>query len=656
MTAKTAFIILLRIMLVLSSLQFIRDAFFKWDGYSYYMRFMEFLPDLSLTYIFLGIFIAIFAIVLWLGIYLFNKLLPSSLKIGLEHILTWLILSVLLLVFKKVFFKGVSLTELFGLNYFLILIIGGILTAGIVWILHEHNEKILNGLNSRITPLVWTFVLLLIVAVPFSFTGGRSHDEIETTEITQDTEKGAVKEPGTKRPNIVLVVMDSLTVRDMGLYGYGRQTTPFITEWAKKSIVYTRAYSSSNWTTPAMMSMLTGQRPWTHKVWYRAYFNPVHNYKNNLPGILKDYGYNVYGFVQNHYAHPDVLGIGKHFMTKAESHTLSFPSESLQSNVKRWFVDRPIFAEWVLNVHPVINALINQTRQAVNVTVVPPDAVYNQFLNFMKDSQEKGVDRDKPFFALLHVFPPHTWYLPPEPFIGIFGDDSKYRTDIEQEKITNREYPPEMQAEVDILRKRYDEFILYSDKQFELFISRLDEVIDMSNTIIILTSDHGESFSHGYQEHDGPYLFEQFVHVPLIMHLSGKTDSVEVDALIEQIDIAPTILEFAGISVPEWMEGRSFLPFIEGNSLNQQPIYSMQLIKNRSFGHLLEKGTIAVWDESYKLIYSLEDKKTLLFDLQADPFETKDISQEKHETAQKLLTFISDNLSSANARIAQHKN
>ena len=82
----------------------------------------------------------------------------------------------------------------------------------------------------------------------------------------------------------------------------------------------------------------------------------------------------------------------------------------------------------------------------------------------------------------------------------------------------------------------------------------------------------------------------------------------------------------------------------------------MQLIKNRSFGHLLEKGTIAVWDESYKLIYSLEDKKTLLFDLQADPFETKDISQEKHETAQKLLTFISDNLSSANARIAQHKN
>jgi arylsulfatase A-like enzyme len=213
-----------------------------------------------------------------------------------------------------------------------------------------------------------------------------------------------------------------------------------------------------------------------------------------------------------------------------------------------------------------------------------------------------------------------------------------------------------MQAEVDILRKRYDEFILYSDKQFELFISRLDEVIDMSNTIIILTSDHGESFSHGYQEHDGPYLFEQFVHVPLIMHLSGKTDSVEVDALIEQIDIAPTILEFAGISVPEWMEGRSFLPFIEGNSLNQQPIYSMQLIKNRSFGHLLEKGTIAVWDESYKLIYSLEDKKTLLFDLQADPFETKDISQEKHETAQKLLTFISDNLSSANARIAQHKN
>jgi arylsulfatase A-like enzyme len=177
----------------------------------------------------------------------------------------------------------------------------------------------------------------------------------------------------------------------------------------------------------------------------------------------------------------------------------------------------------------------------------------------------------------------------------------------------------------------------------------------MSNTIIILTSDHGESFSHGYQEHDGPYLFEQFVHVPLIIHLPGKRDSVEVDALIDQIDIAPTILELAGIPDPEWMEGRSMVPLFERKHFEPRPVYSMQLIRNRAFGNPLEKGTIAVWEENYKLIHYLENKKSLLFDLRDDPYETNDISREKAETVQKLMTLINDNLSSANARIEQHK-
>lgn len=657
MTSKTAFIVLLRMIFVLSSLQFMRDAFYKWDGYSYYMRFMEFLPDLSLTYVFLVIFSAIFAGLLWLGIYIFKKIIPRSLNIGLAHILTWLILCVLLLVSKKVFFKSIPLTKLFGLNYFVIIIVGGILSAGIVWLLRGYNEKMLNGLNTRITPLVWIFVLCLVISVPSSLIkGGFIGKSIDTHYANKDVEKRSAKESNEKRPNIILVVMDALTACDMDVYGYHRQTTPFITEWAKNAIVYTRAYSSSNWTTPAMMSMLTGQRPWTHGVWYRAYFNPVHNYENNLPKVLKNHGYNVYGFVQNHYAHPEVLGLGDYFSIKEKSYTFSLPAESLQSKVQRYFVHRPIFAEWVLNVQPVINALINHARIPMRTTLVPPELVYDRFLNFFSQKSKESKNNTKPFFALLHVLPPHTAYLPPEPYLGLYGDPGRFGTDTEQERIIRKEYPPEMQPEIDILRKRYDEYILYSDKQFELFMSRLAQTVDMSNTVIIFTSDHGESFSHGYQEHDGPYLYEQLVHVPLIIRTPGTKSGTRINVPVEQISIAPTILELAGISVPEWMEERPLTTLVEGESLWKHSVFSMQLIRNRSFSHPITKGTVAVWGEDYKLIYDLENKKTLLFNLAIDPYETKDVSEERAETAQELLTLINGKLSSANARIAHHNN
>lgn len=113
---------------------------------------------------------------------------------------------------------------------------------------------------------------------------------------------------------------------------------------------------------------------------------------------------------------------------------------------------------------------------------------------------------------------------------------------------------------MDILRKRYDEFILYSDRQFEMFLSRLAQTFDLSNTLIILTSDHGESFSHGFLGHDGPHLYEPLVRIPLIIKMPGNANGKSIDMRVEQIDIAPTILDLIGIQVPEWMEGRSLLP------------------------------------------------------------------------------------------------
>jgi arylsulfatase A-like enzyme len=568
----------------------------------------------------------------------------------------WVILVVLALIIKKTFFSHISLGSLIGLNQIMRLMIGGIFVAFLVWLGRKYIVKIPQILNERITPVVWVFIFLLILAVPLSlfvYKRGTTEDKYSPEDTIH-----AASSLGEKRPNILLITMDALTARDMQVYGYHRPTTPFITEWAKDAILFRRAYSSSNWTTPSAVSLMTGQRPWTHRVSHLTYLYPFRNYKNNLPNILKDYGYINYAFVQNYNAHPDTLGVGSAFLKKDKYYT--FWSISILPGWERFITranilvgrltNSPITAKWIFT-HPIFKLQkFFLSDKDIDKTFVPAENVYNRFLEYISKNPKQ------PFFAWLHVEPPHLPFLPPKPYMGMFGDPEKFNTYNKQEwsGLLGSQYKPERQKEVDILKKRLDEFILYSDQAFKLFLSRLAETIDMSNTIIIFSSDHGTSLERGLVGHGGYQMYESQVHIPLIIKIPGKIKGKIIDMLVEHVDIAPTILDLVGIPIPEWMEGRSLVPLIEGRSLKPLPIFSMQLEHGPLVGdHPITKGTIAVWDGDYKLIYYLgwKDKKTQLFNLKADPDESQDIFKEKPEIAQRLMRLIKDNLSRANKRI-----
>jgi arylsulfatase A-like enzyme len=459
--------------------------------------------------------------------------------------------------------------------------------------------------------------------------------------------------PDEKRPNIILVIWDAATARDMQVYGYERPNTPFLSEWAKDAIVFTRAYASSNWTTPTIMSLMTSQRVWTHRVWYSSLFTSVSKYENNLPRVLQEHGYEVYGFIQNHGAHPEHLGIGEAFLVKDKADTFFIASEWWFDRLMRKMkIKRPVVNDWIFYTNFIAEG-IRQFKPDSYITNAPADKVYNRFLDYISQ-KNLGNTPQRPFFAWLHLYPPHNFYLPPKPYIGMFGDAEKFNSEKKQHRLFRGGYYKfEEQADVDILKKRYDEFILYCDQQFKTFLSRLAKVINMSNTIIILSSDHGESFSRGYLGHGGVHLFEEVVHIPLIIKMPGDKKGKVVDMPVEQIDIAPTILDIAGIPIPQWMEGQSLLPLLEGKALKSRPVFSMQFINNSMLDQPLIKGTIAVWDGDYKLIHYLEEKKSLLFNLRADPYEMRNIFNEEPEIAQRLMKLIEDNLAKANARIIQ---
>lgn len=659
MTAKKSFQIIFRITLILFSLQFLKDAFFKWDGYSFYMRFIDFLPDLALAYILWTVMGVIAAVVLWLIVYVIYIIIPKSIiYVHLEHVILFLFLVIVPQYIKRTYFSDFSFSGFLGINRLAIIAIGVLISAVIIWFGYKYTDKIVSEINSRITPLIWIFGLLLFVAIPFSFIGGESSQPERKADNTSHDVSQLKAGSSGKRPNFIFIIMDTLATRDMQLYGYERPTTPFLSEWAKTATVFNRAYAAANWTTPATMSIMTGQRVWTHGVWHLIYYHPVGNYENNFPEVLRDSGYDVYSFVQNPFAHPDTLGIKDPFLLRDKAHTFWLPPKWWLDILKGFFVNKPVVKEWIFERNPFAKK-INSFRPESHVTDVPPDIVYNKFLKFISERQREKDKSQTPFFAWLHVFPPHDFYLPSEPYMGMFGDGEKYNSDKKQSEIEmlGSAYTPQWQPDVDILRKRYDEFVLYSDQQFKIFLSGIAEKLDLSNTVIILLSDHGESFSHGWLAHKGTHLYESIVHIPLIIKLPGQTTGRAIDMRVEHTDVAPTILELAGIPIPPWMEGRSLSPLLNGEYIQPQPVFSMQFSNNPVIGSRhIEKGTVAVWDGDYKLIHYLDNNKSLLFNLKKDPDETRDILQNKPEIAQHLLKLINNNLLIANQRNTQLSN
>ena len=289
------------------------------------------------------------------------------------------------------------------------------------------------------------------------------------------------------------------------------------------------------------------------------------------------------------------------------------------------------------------------------MTPQPVEKVFNRLFLYLDN------DPPEPYFVWIHLNPPHDPYLPGEPYIGMFNSSPDMRTQNQQYAITRNEdlpedIPDEMKPKIDILRDRYNEFIKYCDDNFKNFIDQLQNKINLDNTLIMLSADHGESFEHDYITHGGHHLYEQVTHIPLIIKEPGQTSGNIIDEPVEQIDIAATILDLVNMSAPSSMEGRSLVPIIRGEKYLPRPVFSMSLYRNTLSKNEINKGTIAVREGDYKLIHYIVDNKSLLFNLKQDPDELDNLFDKEPEISHRLMTTIQEELRLANARIRREFN
>jgi arylsulfatase A-like enzyme len=647
-----------RLIFVIFSLYLLGDAFFRWDGFAYYAPFSEFMLSVALASILWSCVAVFTAFFVWGMLSLYDRLAVSA---GLRylgvHVLfllgTFLLLGVLVWKGKKVFWPDIQTTVAVKSAVFLsVSLVSVFLTRAS----HASAERLMNVIQHHITPLVWGFGIFVVVSIPFVgyhafFKGAGGAVPVRTAEIT---------ETRSQLPNIILVTFDALTARNMSLYGYERDTTPFMKKWAQNAVVFNRVEAASNFTTSATASIMTGKRVWNHRT-FQIEGTPVKGDTESLPAVLKKNGYYNLAFIVNPHTSVDILGMADSFDVAPNAVEFSKSASLvglhfgyLEVFLSRLFGNKIKLHKWVLKNDFVLGKVLRMISGDFSTTTIPPEITFKRFIH------EADTELPRPFFAWIHVLPPHDPYLPPDAFKRQFTALNKLRSFKAQQNIKDESYkylfdymmiPEHMQPDVELMKHYYDEFIRYCDKQFERFVNMLQERNMLDETVLVLSSDHGESFEHGYFTHGGPFLYEQVTHIPLIIKEPGRGTGQVIDGLVEQVDIPATILDFADINVPSWMDGRSLIPLLRGNKLSARPAFSMNFEENPSRGNIISRGSIAVWSGEYKLIHYMRRNESILFNINKDPDEKTDLLKNEPETAKRLLSVLLGNLRDANKRI-----
>ena len=644
----------LRIVIVAYFLFLMGDAFYRWDGFKFYATFSEFIPSIALISILWSILAVCTTFLIW-GFLVTIKWLAHRIGINVlfDHLLMLIVFFILLGAIawqsKALISSHYAITTQ---TRIIVLTITTLAAFLLTYIFRNKEERWMRIIQDRITPLVWLFTAVIILSTPLVI----YHTWVKGAEEDTSQKVASTTAEVRTQPNILLVTFDALTSRDMSSYGYHRPTTPFIDTWAKGASLFKRLEAESVITTPTTASLMTGKRLWTHQTIHLKGSKPDKAAEENLALLLKNNGYTNMAFIANGYAAINVLGIEDSFdiapIPSQFTGALSLFG-SVEKQLHYLFGEKIKLHDWLFQDDFIFYRLVQKFSKDEHLTKTPPEKVFRKFLWSIENNSAR------PYFAWVHLYPPHDPYLPPPPFIGMFNDSPdlrSYKTQYKVKKIAERskdtfkDFPPDVKPDIALLRERYDEFIVYCDSQFENFISYMTKNDKLDNTIIILSSDHGESFEHGAIQHSGRHLFEQIVHIPLIIKEPGQKKGLIINDLAEQIDIPATILDLVGIQVPSWMEGRSLLPLMRGKSLPEQPIFSMTMMNNPS-NEKITTGTFAVWEGDYKLIHYLENDRSLLFDLRKDPDESINLIENKPDISQRMLGLIKKNLDTANENI-----
>ncbi len=316
----------------------------------------------------------------------------------------------------------------------------------------------------------------------------------------------AIRAP-TRPRNVVLVSIDTLRADHLSLYGYPRGTTPHIDAFAAASMTYENAYATATFTTPSIVSMLTGLYPPAHGVRFLRQAIPPRLW--TLPGYLRGLGWHTAAVVSNWVLKASTTGLSREFevyddqMTEPEPRrpeVLERTAAHTTDAAMRWLADRP---------------------------------------------------RDAPFFLWVHYIDPHGPYVPPPPYDARFVGSTTQS--VRREKIPWYQRLGKTR-DLGHYVDEYDGEIAYVDEHVGRLLLDLGRQGLLGDTLVILASDHGESLTdrhHGppHYFHHGHDVWEELARVPLIVYQPGGAVGRSRE-LVSLVDLVPTVLRALDVPAP----------------------------------------------------------------------------------------------------------
>lgn len=388
---------------------------------------------------------------------------------------------------------------------------------------------------------------------------------------------GSCGGPAQPPRSLLLVSIDTLRADHVSCYGYARETTPHLDALAARSQRFASFWSVMPTTLPAHTAMFTSLHP--KLVGAVANGFPVDPQAHTLAERLRERGFATAAFVSAVPLHPR-FGLDQGFDVYDHPQGEERRGDETRARAEGWLAERG----------------------------------------------------DERFFAFVHLFDPHTWYDAPQAERALFGAPPG-PLPAERAFLARPEALGPAQREA--LRSAYDAEIRFADAQLGALLAQLERKGLADSTLVIVTSDHGETLDERIERYAYGYDHGEFLHgcelrVPLVVHVPGSEAARVHQAGASQLDLLPTVLELLDVPREGLLLGRSLAPLFAGASLSARPVFAER--RDLTRGEVqrpphpaLAGDEFAVAGEAWLLIHSAT-RGDELFDLGADPAGERDVA------------------------------
>lgn len=432
-----------------------------------------------------------------------------------------------------------------------------------------------------------------------------------------DDEAGRVEQDPNQRFNVLLIVSDALRYDQLGCNG-GPSHTPNLDRLAQEGAVFHQAFAAAPWTTPAAISLITG-RPASVFLTARdnkfvkggsAYQVPTN--LATLPGVLRKAGYTL--ALNAHNPNSWIAGNFSSF-TRVE---VVAPGPGLR------------------NADPKLVAMLPRIMDFDRESQAHRNLV--GLFDFLAKAPA-----ETPFFAVNWIDDPHSPYHPdsrflatvPVPTTGLDRPRDFYLSQVKMYVFEHFDPLSLTPQEIQYFRDLYRAEVESVDERVGLILEMLAYRKQLANTIIVFTADHGEEFhEHGGFGH-GRSFYQELLHVPLIIRGPGVPAGVEVEQVVSTLDLMATLKGLLGLSQWRAEDGSGFLAAFTNENPVPKPLF---------FGSATHIGANdcrdAVRDGRLKLITHTDEAGTELYDLAADPGETRNLVAERFGEVERLTGLL----------------